>query len=92
MEVPETEKLQALQLAYLDKAEKDVKKDIKKAKESDIESGKLQSEEVKCDKVKIHVNGFNGAEVAATTMILETVISDQDEANSVQDDDYVTLP
>ena len=85
MEDKETEKVQELQLASLDKAEKNAGKDIQKSKELDIEGGNQCSEEVKCDEVKI--NGFNGDEVPNTSMILEGVKSDQDQATPVQDDD-----
>ena len=79
------EKVKELQLASLDKAEKDARKTVQKTKEFDIAARKQHSEEVKCDEVKI--NGFNGDEVHDTGLILETVVSDQDQATPVQDDD-----
>ena len=82
----ETEKVQALQPSSLDKAEKDAAKGVQKLKELDIEAKKQHShEKVNCDKVKI--NGFKGDEIPDTSMILEAVLSDEDQATPVQDDD-----
>ena len=76
LEDAETQKVQDLQLAFLDNAEKNARKDVEKPKELNTEAGKLHSEEVKCDEVKI--NGVTGDEVADSSMILEAVMAGQD--------------